>query len=263
MTFATPGKDSIWLTTSASLVADDDTSRAWAEKHIQYSPALKWLVANFVQSDKPNSNQHYWSQDDLRFGQPFIAHSPINLLHSPRRIIGHLTNSEMVFPTEASLAEDGSIETPYIEVLGALYRHYFPNEMAVIERAHSEGALTVSMECSGRSVTCDGPAGCGKEFDFKGDHDPSYCGHLNSNASYKHINDPIFLACGVLVPPVKPGWNRASVTQMASLTKDMTKEYAKECELAYAGLQQELPHLSPKEWEPMMATMIQMAMNTK
>lgn len=251
MGFILSNGNSLFITTTADLV-DDTHSKAWAEKYISNNPNLKWMIANYVEADNPNRNQHFWSLADLKESQPGIAHAPINVLHNARKIIGHITNSEMVYPLEAAAGD--SIQNPYVEVLGALYKHYFPGEMQVLERAYKDGALTVSMECTGSTVLCDGPAGCGKEFDFEGDRSPNYCAHLNNNISIKHINDPNFTAMGVLVPPVNPGWQKASVTQMAELTK----EYAREAELAYAGLEETLPHLGQKEWESMMFSFLKM-----
>jgi len=251
MSFLLEGKSSFWLTTNAHLV-EDTRDTAWAEKHIEYNPAFKWIVARYAEADNPNSNKQFWTLNDLQLGQPSIISSPLNLLHQPRRIVGNFTAAEMIYPMDTA---NDTIHNPYIETLAVFWKYYFPQELNVIERAHAEGGLTISMECLGESVICEGPEGCGNEFAYAGPKSPSYCDHINHDVSIKHINKPWFVGGGLLVPPVNPGWKQASVTDISELTK----EYSSECELAYEGIKELVPNGNSSQWESMMQMVVDLA----
>ena len=252
MAFILPGQNSYWMTTGVDFI-EDTRETAWAEKHIQYNPALKWIVAKYVEADNPNNNRQFWSYEDLQFGKPSIAHSPINLLHQSRRVIGTITHAEMLYPKEEAAADD--VLHPFIEVVGPLWAHYFPEEVGILQRAHAEGGLTISMECVAKEVECAGDQGCGKIFPYKGPKHSSYCNHLNDGNSIKQLNEPHFLGAGLLVPPIKPGWNKASVTEISKLTS----EYSTECEQAYEGIKTLMPNADALTWESMMAEVVKVA----
>lgn len=254
MTVVFEGKRSIWLGSQAVILGDNDHDVAWAEKLIKFNPAYKWILGKYAEADRANSNQQFWSLKDLRFGQPTIQHAPMNFVHQPRRIVGTFVGTEMMYPTEAAAA-DGSQQNPYIEALGVFYRYYFPEEFEIIERAHREGTLWLSMECQSRSLTCVGPNSCGKEFDYKGPQDESYCNHINHRETARQFNDPVFLAGALIVPPVKPGWKNASVQDISGLMS----ENALECEMAYEQVKSEMPDQSPQVWEALMGQIVGLA----
>lgn len=240
------GKSSIWLGGRAELLEPGERDMAWAERSIKYSPFQKWVLGKYVEADTANSNMQKWDLKNMSQGQPTITHAPMNLLHQPRRIVGHFVDTELLYPDTAA---DGN---PFIEALGIFYRYYFPEELQIVERAHAEGSLYFSMECVGRSVTCES---CQGEFDYRGPQDPSYCSHINNRESAKLFNDPVFLAGALIVPPVKPGWKNAQVTDISGLIK----ENAEECERAYEGVKEDLPDQTPAIWEAMMAQIVQIA----
>lgn len=244
------GKNSIWIGGRAELLEPSGRDLAWAERSVSHNPALKWVLGRYAEADKANSNMQKWNLANLRTGQPSITHAPMNLLHQPRRIVGHFVDTEMLYPETADAGN------PFIEALGAFYRYYFPDELEIIEKAHADGSLYFSMECIGRSVTCDS---CGEEYDYRGPQDDSYCTHINNREAARSFNDPIFLAGALIVPPARPGWAEASITDISTLVR----ENAEECERAYEGVKEDLPDQTPQVWEALMAQIVGLADEAK
>lgn len=138
---------------------------------------------------------------------------------------------------------------PYIESLGVVWRHYFPEEHMLIARAHQEGSLYYSMECVPSHVQCTGDGGCEQTFEYAGRISPTYCDHLNKTTSDKFLINPHFTAGAIIVPPVSPGWANADIHSLV----------AKQAELAervYEGVKEELPHLDAAQWEGLMAELL-------
>lgn len=243
MTVLTEGEDSFFLSTPASLFDDEvECASSWASKHIYTNKALKWIVGRYVEADNPNSNGQYWELSGLRMGQPTITYSPMNIDHRKNEIVGTFVASELLYPKNDSLDVN-----PFIEVLGAYWKAYFPETLQAIESAFNRGALALSMECVGSSITCVGTdEACGGTFAYKGPFHESYCQHILSRASYRQINEPHFVGGALILPPNRPGWSGAHVKEVSALSTDdekdtMIKEIAKD-----------FPHLSPSEWEMQM-----------
>lgn len=255
MTVLVEGESSYIIGAQAHLIEDDrEVANSWAKQHITPNPALKWILGKYVEADRANSNKQFWSLGDLRMAQPTVDHAPLNVLHRPRHIVGAFTNTEMIYPKDAESAEEG-VSRPYIEALAAFWKYYFPEELAVVEHAHNQGALFFSMECVSETVTCAGDDGCGQEFAFVGPRSPSYCDHLNARSSIVQLNKPHFLAGALIVPPASPGWSGASIKEIAELYKgqdDLLNGI-------YEQLKAEAGHLSPEEWEATMAQLLKQA----
>lgn len=259
---------SVWLETdrafylggAATLVEEIQTQgmpqweMAWAEKHVVQNPAYSWVLGNFVEADKANSNRQYFALDGLRMAQPTIVHAPMNMNHSTRRVVGTYVATELVYPTDTAAADPLN---PYIEALGVFWKHYFPEEFQLVEAAAKEGMLYFSMECLPRQVKCFGDTGCQATFDYDGPASPSYCAHLNERSSDKYLIEPHFTAGAILVPPIKPGWKNATVEQLSQLVEDN----AREMEMAYNGIANSAPELSSVEWESMMFQLMEFARN--
>ncbi len=141
---------------------------------------------------------------------------------------------------------------PYIEALGVFWKHYFPEEYALVEAAHAEGRLYYSMECVPGSIQCAGPDGCGEHFQYAGQQSPTYCEHLNQHTSDKLLIDPHFTAGAILVPPVQPGWANADIHSLVA-------KHAELAERIYDGVASELSHLDPREWEMLMTELLVIA----
>lgn len=243
----------IWVGGRAA-VLDDGASgmKAWAEKHVRKDPDIKWMLGNYVEADNPNSNGHIFPLQDLRdYGVATIPNKPLNMLHHGRYIIGSLVAAEMV-EREPHASATGN---PVIEVLSGMWPKFFEDEAALVQRAHEEGSLYYSMECFPASVTCP-QDGCQVTAAWEGFESENYCDHMNaSRVSMKRLNKPHFNAGAAIVPPVKPGWTNADITDLSALLR----EHAEKAEALYADIQEDAPHLGPREWERMMTEIVSMA----
>jgi hypothetical protein len=244
----------IWLGGRARLLDDGETGlKAWAEKHVRRDHNIKWMLGNYVEADRANSNGHIFPLADLTgYGVATIPNKPLNMLHHGRYIIGSMVAAEMVDPAPAAGGDLGG--HPVVEVLSGMWAEIFPDEAAIVQKAHHEGSLFYSMECWPDSVTCP-VDGCGSNAPWKGFKSDQYCAHMNaSRVSQKILNKPHFHAGAAIVPPVLPGWRNASIGDVSALLK----ENADKAELLYAGLVEEAPDLGPREWERMMAEIMLM-----
>jgi hypothetical protein len=239
MTILFEGKDRFVFSAAAKILQDDrEVAAEWAGKHVRKNPALKWIVGKYVEADRANSNNQFWSFADLRMAQPSVDYAPLNILHRPKHIVGSFVATEMVYPNAEGAAEQQG--HPYIEALAAFWKLYFPEEFQIVEAAHNAGSLYFSMECVSQSVTCAGESGCGKEFAYAGPKSPSYCEHLNHSVSIKQLNQPHFLAGALIVPPERPGWKGAEVKEISRIVDanaDLVEQIYKD--LASSGAEEE------------------------
>lgn len=173
MTILTEGKRSFFINTPAILISDTkDVASNWASNYIYNNEAIKWVLAKYVEADKANSNGQMWALEDLRMKFPTVNNSPMNIDHHQREIVGTWVGSELLYP----LDEQADVFNPYVEVLGAFWSAYFPEVLSKVEEAFDMGALHVSMECSGDSVTCAGTeVACGETFEYDGPFSDRYC----------------------------------------------------------------------------------------
>lgn len=243
------GARSVYFGMQAFLV-DDTRELAWAEKYVRKHPTLRYLIGRYVEAENANSNGHIFDLKQLETAQHDIAHTPLNLLHRPNYIVGHYVAAELMFPTEQ--AGEG-LSNPYVEALAAFYRYYFPAEFVTVEKAHKEGGLYFSMECVPKSVVCAGV--CGQEFAYDGRSSPTYCAHLNEPGAKKKLNNPNFTGGALILPPIKPGWNRADITQLSSLMA----EHADEAGRIYEEVKTEMPDMTATQWEGTVHQLVVMA----
>lgn len=238
---------SIFINGPVQLIASErDIASEWASKHIVTNPHLRWIVGKYVEADKANSNGQLWTLDDLRMAKPSISYAPMNLLHRENDIVGTYVGSELVYPTDEAT-------NPFIETVGAFWKYYFPEELEVIEAAHSMGALSSSMECISDSVTCVGPESCGETFSYRGPNHASYCEHIREHRSHRQLNQPHFLAGALIFPPERPGWKGAMVSDISKSVGD------EELHRVYTSIAADFSHLTPKEWEAQMFALVEQA----
>ena len=243
MTIITEGDSSFFLSSQAILVDEEfETSSSWASKLITPNKAIKWVLGKYVEADNANKNGQHWELSGLRLGLPTIQHSPMNIDHHRSEIVGTLVGAELLYPT----SDNSDVINPYIEVLGAFWRAYFPETLQKIESAYNQGKLFFSQECIGTHVTCSGENSCGQSFDYKGPFHESYCEHINNRTSNRTIENPHFVGAALIVPPNKPGWGSADITDIASKTSDEVAN------AIISDIAQEFPHVNPSDWENMM-----------
>lgn len=250
MTFLVEGTHSHFLGTTAELVDSEVTQSAWASKHITSNPALKWVVAKYIEANNPNRNGQMWQLNDLRMARPTIAHAPMNVDHRANYIIGTFVDSEMMYPTSSDAAEN---QFPYIEVVGCIWKAYASKALDDIERAYEAASLFTSMECVAESVTCASEGACGQTFPYAGPWSDTYCDCMQHPGRIQQMNNPHFLAGAMILPPNRPGWGGAEVKAIAALVK----QYADDAEKIYAAVSAEAPHLDSKDWEARMLAILQ------
>ena len=248
MTILVEGERSFFINTPAIIINDlKDVASNWASSHIYANDAIKWVLAKYVEADQANSNGQMWALEDLRLKFPTVNNSPMNIDHHQHEIVGTWAASELLYPTE----EQSSQFNPYVEVLGAFWRAYFPEVFQAVEEAFNTGMLSVSMECSGDSVTCSGTeVACGETFDYLGPFSDTYCSHIKERASHRQINNPHFLGGALIMPPNKPGWKSAHVTEMSDLTTNEDADQMME------KLEEQHPNGSEQQWRSMMNSIV-------
>jgi hypothetical protein len=245
-----------YLLADQAFLLEEDRELAWAEKHVIRNPAYKWVLGKFVQTNQANQNGHVFDLEEMKTAKDSVLYAPMNMLHRPKQIVGTFVANEMIYPTTTdaggvqSAAEVAGMAvetTPYLEALAAFWRYYFQDEYDMVERAHSTGSLFFSMECVPEQLRCE-LDGCGREFDYKGRQDPSYCDHLNQPRSRKLMIHPHFTAGALIIPPVRPGWRNADVKELSSLLEATDEER----EALYDQISTAAPHLDAKACEGLM-----------
>ncbi len=253
---------------AALLDSGDGVLKAWAEQHVRKDPDIKWILGNYIEAGRPNSNGHIFRLPDLPVAQETLISKPLNMLHHEQYIVGAYAGSKLLSPdgdpmsaeaVEAFLAaqaEAAEPTFPYMQALAGMWHRRFPDEYAAIQRAHGEGSLFFSMEAVPPTVTCPE---CALEARFVGLTDAAepgtYCAHMNGEVLPKILNQPVFAGGAVIIPPVRPGWNRADVKAISQL---VVKEH-ETAEALYAAAQELTPHLDSKAWETVMAMVLQQA----
>jgi hypothetical protein len=247
------GAHKVVLAGSASVV-DDSREFAWAEKHVTKQEDMKFVLGNFVEADRANSNGHIFPLEDLQTAVHTIPHKPLNMIHIPHRIVGTMMAAELVYPTGESAA-DGEEAHPIVEALAGYWHYYFPEQWPAIQMAHNEGSLFFSMESVPEKITCRGKGtfeGCGETFEYAGRTSDGYCAHLNEVASRKTLHRPHFTASALILPPVRPGWKHADITELSHLIEQNLEE----AEKAYEQVSEAAPHLDAKSWERIVAVLL-------
>lgn len=215
-----------------------------------------YLQGRFVGAEKANRNGALWTLEDLEVGEPTVKHGPVNWLHDDKKVVGAITDSELVLPeNEREAASYGApYADPFISANSAIWRFLYPQEAAVIEMAADQGSLWYSMECVSESVICSGENGCGAEMSYVDAllKTTKACEHVRERASERRFKNPIFLGAGIIVPPVRPGWADANATLM--------KESASLAERAFEQAGQ--PEVADQQWHQLCAQVMRFAETT-
>jgi hypothetical protein len=254
---AVVGSRRIWIGAQARLVDSSSSLQAWAERRVRSDPDIKWVLGNFVEADNPNSNGHLFPLPGLQSAIDTIRDKPLNMLHQANYVVGHYADAEFAtLPDEDAVMEgQGAYVKPgsdIIEALAAFYHEVFPKEYAEVQKAHDEGSLFFSMEARSDTVTCPSThGGCGSTYAFAGRRHPSYCAHLQADTPIQ-VDQPHFQAGALILPPVRPGWRRADITQLEA----WMREHDEVAEALYAGLKAESPEAPEASLEGLMAEII-------
>jgi hypothetical protein len=276
------GSDFLHLGFPAFLVTED-RELAWAEKYVRRDPDLSWILGNYVEADNSNDNGHIFPLAELTAAQATLFHKPLNMLHHARYCVGTFVGAELTTPPAAAgaslefnpsmtsmvpyvVSSGGTTYTisgttnvttntpliagrnPILEALAVFWKHNFPEEAQVIQKAHAEGSLYFSMETVPDEIECAAEQ-CKKRVKYAGRQHDSYCCHMNDVGGRKKLYKPHFNAGALIFPPVRPGWRKAEINELSQLLHD----HADMAEKVYAGLEHDLPHLEASQWESMMS----------
>ncbi len=211
--FVYEGVKGMYLTSRAHIIDDLHSMEvAWAENHAYVNPNYSWILGKYVEANKANSNRQKFSFDDLKANKGSLSNSALNINHT-RLIVGTVAASEIVFP----VGEEAAVEAnPYVEALSIFWKTRFPDEFLKVQEAHQEGTLFYSMETRPEKINC---GECDNTYDYIARTDPSYCSHLNdmTASSDKNLINPDFRGNALIVPPVRPGWKFAAVSEISEL----------------------------------------------
>lgn len=235
----------------AELLPEDReiASGHWASKHVLTNPAHSFILGRYAESGRANNNKQMFSLDGLQMGKPSLQHAPMNMNHSNRRVVGAFIASEIMYPVKNDKAAADIALNPYMESLAVFWKHYFQDEYRAVAAAQAEGSLFYSMEAVPTAVRCTGDAGCEEEFAYEGPQSQNYCDHLNERASDKLLVNPHFVGGALIVPPAKPGWSYANITDVA----------ADEQERVFNQVADEFSHLDPAQWETLMHQIVSLS----
>lgn len=220
------------------------------------NPMITWVAGDFVESDRPNSNKQYWTAGDLEMAEYSIRHAPLNMVHKFRTPIGFFADTKIVrTERDAETAAEDSPSPLKIQALSGLWSHIFPFETVQVEAASDAGLLFYSMECRGTHLTCAGPNGCGKTFEYaKVD---THCEHLMERSSVRHIINPTFRGGALIVPPVRPGWQEAKASVVSDAVMQEAAAFAEQNESQYMTLNAQGSDLTASAWEQLMGMVVQ------
>lgn len=264
MTITVEGAHSIYLATPSSIV-EEAKEVAWegATDLMRLRPEIGYLLGRYIETDKPNQNGHVFALDDVRTHIGSVVHTSANMGHRERYIIGSYVAAELMYPAGEAAGEGLNA---YVETLSTFYRNIFRDEWLAVRGAHAEGSLFQSMECVPATLTCVGEGGCGRTFPYKGVRHESYCDHLNEPRSIKRLDAPNFQGGGLIIPPMRPGWRRADITQVASEQRLDAPEMAKliaenvdQAECVYDQIVRESPNATAAVWDAILLDLMDAA----
>lgn len=251
-TFTYEGKDRFYFGAQARLVENDrEVASDWATPHIIDNPAHAYVIGRFVEADKANNNKQYFTLAGLQVARPTITNAPLNVNHSWRNIVGSFLATEMIYPTGEEAGELPS--NPFIESLGVVWRYYFPEEYATIQQAHASGGLFFSMEAIPESISTIGGPDDAAVYPYEGRVSPNYPEEVNNRSVAAIVlNNPHFVGGALIIPPVKPGWSNADITQVSKYMDESLKQ----AEMAYAEISEAAPDLEAAQWEALMQELV-------
>jgi hypothetical protein len=212
----------LYMTAQAHIVSDvDEMPREMAfAMPAKTNPAFMFVAGRYVQGNKANKNGHYWSLEDLEYGEPSIQHTPLNTLHDWNRPVGTFIQTKIVHRLGDN-ADQASEGLPEIQALAAVWAASFPETALLVRGAHEEKKLFFSMECVSESTQC---LTCEETFEYQAAFAKTACAHLNTNAAApRRFIKPTFLGGALIYPPMEPAWLDANITEVA---QKLTDRYA-------------------------------------
>lgn len=265
-----PGPMSAHMVTPAMLIPEDrEVAWAGAKAHIRTAKDRTFVMGRFVHAGPPpNENGHLFRLEDLEGGHKLIPHTPLNIGHRHQHVVGAFVASELLYPTNTAGQQTNATTTvgngqlvsdpnpatayalsPWVETLSVMWKYAFPDEYETLKSAHDMGASFLSMECVPHHVTC--PT-CDHQTAWAGLSSDTYCDHMNTGRHDKWLEKPLFVGGALVLPPARPGWRDAQITEVAGLLDAHTDE----ANLVLAQIADVAPHLSVLEAETFMAVLL-------
>jgi len=175
--------------------------------------ASKWTLdfrGRLVEAESANLNGAFWTQKDLEFGLPTVAHGPLNWGHDAKEIVGALVDPVMVSAEQAANQNAG----PHIQTGARFWSYLNPERANMLRKYIDEGRAWFSMECVAEKIECRGPNGCGQVMEYAdaANRTERACEHVRERSSYRRFVNPVFQGAAVIVPPQRPGWSNANIT---------------------------------------------------
>lgn len=266
------GRRNFLVAAQARLLGEGDKLQAWAERHVRLDPELKWILGNYVEADRANSNGHIFPLEYLAEASDTLSMKALNMLHIEQHCVGAFAGAQLVDADGAELSAEAVTAIlearsatdkgpaaqelagfhPVMEALSAMWPVRFPDEYRAVRKAHAEGKLFYSMECEPVDVECPD---CGTRTPFAGLEADTYCDHMQGAVGPKILHQPRFDGGAIVIPPAKPGWSSAEVKQVA----EMLQAYDDELQATvYEEVRTMAPHLEPRDWEQLMAQLLTM-----
>ena len=248
------GNNRIYIGGAAQILGDyglagvEVATSEWASKYIVPNEANAHILGRFVEADRANNNKQFFRMGDLLMAQPTISNAPMNLNHQTSPIGAYIA-SEFQYPK-------GEDENPYIEALSIFWKHYFPDQWAIVQQAWAEGSLFYSMEAVPKSLSTIGGSDDEAEYAYEGRQSPNYPEEINERSCDAIVlNSPHFVGGALIVPPAKPGWSNADIKAVSKFVHEQWET----AEAVYEAVKAETPHLDPATWERMMTDLLLLA----
>jgi len=252
------------VTATATLLDPDALPNAWAERLVRKDPDLRWMLGNYVEAGRANSNGHIFRLVDLPAALKTLHMKALNMLHKDQYTVGSFAGAQLLDSLGGPLTDEAVAEMvaaegiptadnvtdvlPYAEAVAGMWVQRFPDEYAAIKRANADGNLYFSMEAAPKDITC--PT-CDLTTPWAGYESDTYCSEMQG-LQPKILNEPSFGGGAVIIPPVKPGWGGADIKSIEA----MIASHQVEAEQLYKLFAAQSPHLEPKEWEALMAQVL-------
>lgn len=234
--------------------AEPATLDDWdAARQIPPGPDRAFLVGRYVHGgNPPNRNGHVFKVEQLAKAQRMIPFSPLDMLHDPKRIVGTFAASTIVHPSPtARQAAPAFTEAPYVKVLASVWSYHFPEATRAIQAAFENNTAFFSHSCLPSAVECPS---CGNSTPWLGYTHEDYCDHVQG-VNAKVFDDPLFLGGAVIIPPIKPGWGDAYITQVDRFIN----RHSEAAERAHEAIDALAGNATPREIEELAAQALLLA----
>lgn len=247
-----------------AVLVDETREIAWASDFIRIRPDMGWIVGRFVEADQANRNGHIFPLEDLRQTYDTVINTPLNMVHDYNHVVGtyvaarlHDVVASPAAATLEAMAEEARAKVapyarPHVETIAAIWRYAFPGHYKAVRDAHEKGGLWQSMESVPKTLGCLHCPEGSNSFPYRGPT-VDYCEHLPAGTrAPRRLEMPHFVGGAVIIPPVRPGWKDADVTEIAGVIE----AHLTEAVGVYDAVRAQSPELTSDEAEEIMGRLL-------